>query len=184
MSERDKLPRWVLWLGLAVAGAWLLYTLRGVLAPVFFAFLIAYMLDPLVDRIEQSRLLKGRSYGRAVGIAVILAGFFVITVVGVIVIVHRADGVRGSRELPQAVAGASRTQSCRMGADSRGIRPRDPDLSRSGLRRPTPGRPVGGGTGLRAVHRGTEVFSWRNRNRGRWDRRIGDDSRLCILLVV
>mgnify|MGYP000355576604 CR=1 FL=1 len=47
-------------LGLAVAGAWLLYTLRGVLAPVFFAFLIAYMLDPLVDRIEQSRLLRSR----------------------------------------------------------------------------------------------------------------------------
>jgi len=87
MSERDKLPRWVLWLGLAVAGAWLFYTLRGVLAPVFFAFLIAYMLDPLVDRIEQSRLLHGRSYGRAVGIALILAGFFVIAVVGVLVVV-------------------------------------------------------------------------------------------------
>lgn len=87
MSERDKLPRWVLWLGLALAGGWLLYTLRGVLAPVFFAFLIAYMLDPLVDRIEESRLLRGRSYGRAVGIAVILAAFFAITAVGVLVIV-------------------------------------------------------------------------------------------------
>jgi predicted PurR-regulated permease PerM len=65
----------------------LLFTLRGVLAPVFFAFLIAYMLDPLVDRIEESRLLRDRSYGRAVGIAMILAGFFVITVVGVLVIV-------------------------------------------------------------------------------------------------
>ena len=51
MSDRDKLPRWVLWLSLTIASAWLLYTLRGVLAPVFFAFLIAYMLDPLVDRI-------------------------------------------------------------------------------------------------------------------------------------
>jgi predicted PurR-regulated permease PerM len=87
MSERDELPRWVLWLGLAFAGAWLLYTLRGVLAPVFFAFLIAYMLDPLVDRIEQSRLLRSRSYGRAIGIAVILAGFFAITALGILVIV-------------------------------------------------------------------------------------------------
>jgi predicted PurR-regulated permease PerM len=87
MSERDRLPRWILTLGLAFAGAWLLYTLRGVLAPVFFAFLIAYMLDPLVDRIEQSVLLRNRSYGRAVGIAVILASFFVIAAVGVLVIV-------------------------------------------------------------------------------------------------
>ena len=36
--------------------------------------------DPLVDRIEQSRLLRGRGYGRAVGIAAILAGFFAIAV--------------------------------------------------------------------------------------------------------
>ena len=87
MSERDRLPRWVLWLGASLAGLWLLFALRGVLAPVFFAFLIAYMLDPLVDRIEATRLLRGRSYGRAVGIAVILAGFFVITAVGVLVLV-------------------------------------------------------------------------------------------------
>ena len=87
MSERDSLPRWVLWVGLAFAGAWLLYTLRSVFAPVFFAFLIAYMLDPLVDRIEHSRLLRGRSYGRAVGIAVILAAFFALAVLGLLVVV-------------------------------------------------------------------------------------------------
>jgi predicted PurR-regulated permease PerM len=106
MSERDKLPRWVLWLGLAFAGAWLLYTLRGVLAPVFFAFLIAYMLDPLVDRIERSRLLRGRSYGRAVGIALILAGFFAITVLGVLVVVPMVYEQIASflRRLPALVA--------------------------------------------------------------------------------
>ncbi len=106
MTERDKLPRWVLWLGLAVAGAWLLYTLRGVLAPVFFAFLIAYMLDPLVDRIEESRLLQGRSYGRAVGIAVILVGFFVIAAVGVLVIVPMVyeEVANFLRRLPSLVA--------------------------------------------------------------------------------
>ena len=106
MSERDKLPRWVLWLGLAFAGAWLLFTLRGVLAPVFFAFLIAYMLDPLVDRIEESRLLRGRSYGRAVGIAVILAGFFVIAAVGVLVIVPMVFDEIASflKRLPDLVA--------------------------------------------------------------------------------
>jgi predicted PurR-regulated permease PerM len=86
MSERDRVPRWVLWLGLSVAFAWLLYALRGVLAPVFFAFLIAYMLDPLVDRIEESRLLRGRSIGRAVGIAVLLLGVFGIAAFTMLVI--------------------------------------------------------------------------------------------------
>ena len=106
MSERDKLPRWVLWLGLAFAGAWLLFTLRGVLAPVFFAFLIAYMLDPLVDRIEGSRLLRGRSYGRGVGIAVILAGFFVVAALGVLVIVPMVyeEVANFLRRLPDLVA--------------------------------------------------------------------------------
>ena len=66
--------------------AWLLYTLRGVLAPVFFAFLIAYMLDPLVDRIEESRLLRGKPIGRAVGIAVLLVGVFAVAAVLILVI--------------------------------------------------------------------------------------------------
>jgi predicted PurR-regulated permease PerM len=86
MSERDKVPRWVLWIGVSVATGWLLYTLRGVLAPVFFAFLIAYMLDPLVDRIEESRLLRGRPIARAVGIAVLLVGVFAVAAVLILVV--------------------------------------------------------------------------------------------------
>ncbi len=86
MSERDKVPRWVLWLGVSLAVGWLLFTLRAVLAPVFFAFLIAYMLDPLVDRIEESRLLRGRTIGRAVGIAVLLLGLFAIAAFSMLVI--------------------------------------------------------------------------------------------------
>jgi predicted PurR-regulated permease PerM len=77
----------VLWLGLTLAIGWLLYTLRGVLAPVFFAFLIAYMLDPVVDQIEASRLLRGKPIARAVGIAVLLAGVFAVTAVAFLVIV-------------------------------------------------------------------------------------------------
>lgn len=87
MSERDKIPRWVLWLGVSVATGWLLYTLRGVLAPVFFAFLIAYMLDPLVDRVEASRLLRGKPIARAVGIAVLLVGAFALAAVAILVVV-------------------------------------------------------------------------------------------------
>ena len=87
MSERDEIPRWVLWLGVSVATGWLLYTLRGVLAPVFFAFLLAYMLDPLVDRIEASRLLRGKPIARAVGIAVLLVGALALAAVAILVIV-------------------------------------------------------------------------------------------------
>jgi predicted PurR-regulated permease PerM len=86
MSERDKVPRWVLRLGASVAIGWLLYTLRGVLAPVFFAFLIAYMLDPLVDRVEDSRLLRGKPIARAVGIAVLLVGVFAVAAVLILVV--------------------------------------------------------------------------------------------------
>jgi predicted PurR-regulated permease PerM len=86
MSERDRVPRWVLWIGISVATGWLLYTLRGVLAPVFFAFLIAYMLDPLVDRIEESRLLRGKPIARAVGIAVLLVGVFAVAAVLILVV--------------------------------------------------------------------------------------------------
>lgn len=63
----------------------LLYVLRGALTPVFFAFLIAYMLDPVVDRFE------ARGHSRAVGIAVMLTAvlggfslFLALTVPGAI----------------------------------------------------------------------------------------------------
>ncbi|MGB8329734.1 MAG: AI-2E family transporter [Polyangiales bacterium] len=86
MSERDKVPRWLLWLGIVAVIGWMLYILRGVLAPVFFAFLIAYMLDPLVDRVETSRFLRGKPIGRAVGIAVLLLGVFAATAALVLVV--------------------------------------------------------------------------------------------------
>ena len=106
MSERDKIPRWVLWLGVSVATGWLLYTLRGVLAPVFFAFLIAYMLDPLVDRIEANRLLRGKPIARAVGIAVLLVGSFALAAVAILVIVPMVYEEVASflRRLPALVA--------------------------------------------------------------------------------
>jgi predicted PurR-regulated permease PerM len=111
MSERDKIPRWVLWLGVSVAIGWLVYTLRGVLAPVFFAFLIAYMLDPLVDRIEESRLLRGKPIARAAGIAVLLAAVFAMAAVAILVIVPMVYEEIASflKRLPALVA-RSRTE--------------------------------------------------------------------------
>ena len=65
-SRSRTFPRWMVAAAAIFAVGWLLYLLRGALTPVFFAFLIAYMLDPVVDRFE------ARGHSRAVGIAVML----------------------------------------------------------------------------------------------------------------
>jgi predicted PurR-regulated permease PerM len=59
-------PRWMVATAAMFVVGFLLYVLRGALTPVFFAFLIAYMLDPVVDRFE------ARGHSRAIGIAVML----------------------------------------------------------------------------------------------------------------
>ena len=65
-AEAPLFPRWMLaTAGVFAVGA-VVYALRGVLTPIFFAFLIAYMLDPVVDRLEAWKL------PRAAGISVLL----------------------------------------------------------------------------------------------------------------
>ena len=63
---------------LVIAGALgaltLLYLLRGVLLPLFFAFLLAYALDPFVDRLEAMKV------PRALGALSVMAGIFAIIV--------------------------------------------------------------------------------------------------------
>lgn len=67
VPQRPRIfPRWVVALAVMGLVGLLLYALRGVLTPVFFAFLIAYMLDPVVDRFEARRI------PRAVGIVILL----------------------------------------------------------------------------------------------------------------
>ena len=46
------------------------YLLRGVLFPLFFAFLVAYALDPFVDRLEEMRV------PRSAGAFLVMAGIF------------------------------------------------------------------------------------------------------------
>jgi predicted PurR-regulated permease PerM len=89
-------PRWIVVVAIVGAVGLLLYALRGALTPVFFAFLIAYMLDPVVDRFE------ARNIPRAVGIAVMLtlvlgamSLFVLFAVPGII-----ADVVGFVREVP------------------------------------------------------------------------------------
>ncbi|MEM9194885.1 MAG: AI-2E family transporter, partial [Myxococcota bacterium] len=78
-------PRWLVAIVITAAVGYLLYLLRSVLTPVFFAFLIAYLLDPIVDRFERLKL------PRAAGIVIVLTSAFIavglfllVTVPGVI----------------------------------------------------------------------------------------------------
>ncbi len=63
-----RFPSWKVAVAVVLLGA-VVYWLRSVLTPVFFAFLIAYALDPLVDRFED------RGLHRATGIVALLVSF-------------------------------------------------------------------------------------------------------------
>lgn len=88
MADADQgplLPRWLLVAAGIVGSGYLIFLLRGALTPVLFALLIAYMLDPLVDRFE------ARGLSRATGIAImtvalvlVLAGMVFLVVPGIV----------------------------------------------------------------------------------------------------
>ncbi len=59
---------------------WAVYGLRGVLTPVFISFLIAYLLDPVVDRFEARRV------NRTVAIIILMIALFLATGVMVFLI--------------------------------------------------------------------------------------------------
>lgn len=84
-----------------VAVAGLAYTLRGVLVPLFFAFLIAYALDPLVDRIERAKI--PRVAGAPFVIVSVIAVVLTLVFVGIPALADEfADA---SRRLPEQFAG-------------------------------------------------------------------------------
>ena len=66
MSVAQILRMVLLLIFLAVAG-WLLYTIRGTLFPFAVAFILSYVLMPLVDRME------ARGLNRMIGVLVIYA---------------------------------------------------------------------------------------------------------------
>jgi len=64
-----------LWIVLGILAALaVVYLLRSVAVPLFFAFLLAYALDPIVDRLEAMRI------PRALGAAVTLGGLFALAI--------------------------------------------------------------------------------------------------------
>ena len=95
----SRLLPWALGtLALAIA----LYLVRGVLPPVLTALALAYMLDPLVDRLE------ARKVPRSVGILVLLLIAGVTLTAGTLVVLPAvlADLAALAHELPRALASA------------------------------------------------------------------------------
>ena len=92
--ERNLRILWYLLVGgVAVA---LLYVLRGVLTPIFFGFVIAYALDPVIDRLERWRI--PRTGGILIVLAVLLAGTAVFALIVVPeILAEVGELVRASR---------------------------------------------------------------------------------------
>lgn len=73
-APTDAAPtRWLAYLAVAAAGAWLIYLLAPILAPFLLAAAIAYLFDPLVDRLEQRKVWKWR-INRTTGTLIVLIG--------------------------------------------------------------------------------------------------------------
>jgi predicted PurR-regulated permease PerM len=71
--------------------AYALYALRGVLTPLFSAFAIAYILDPVVDRLEALRVPRG--FGIAVVMLVFLAAVALLLVLVIPSLIADVAGV-------------------------------------------------------------------------------------------
>jgi predicted PurR-regulated permease PerM len=99
-----------------VAGLALLYFLwaiHHVLLPFLVAFLIVYLLNPLVDWLSGARVNGWRlgrlelsfTLGRKGAVAIVFVGFFGLLTMGSLFVVPQlyAEGARIARELPQAI---------------------------------------------------------------------------------
>lgn len=83
-----------------VLGGLAVWGLQDVLTPIFLAFVIAYMLDPLVDRLEARKIPRG------IGILLVMVGF-VVALAGFLLFVIPSlveDIIRVAKDVPRRVA--------------------------------------------------------------------------------
>jgi predicted PurR-regulated permease PerM len=92
--------RWLYGWAFLLGCGLLLYLLRGVLTPVLFALALAYLLDPLVDRLQLLHV------PRVAGIAILLVVALSVLALGALLVLPQVVSDVGSlaRELPQAVS--------------------------------------------------------------------------------
>lgn len=77
--------RFWIWAGCALFVAAMLYALRGVLTPVILAFFLAYVLDPLADRVEAMRVPRGVGVMGLLIVALLLGALLVFLVLPAVV---------------------------------------------------------------------------------------------------
>ena len=99
-----QILRIVIFLGLIVVAVWLLYTIRSTLAPFFIAFVLSYLLMPLVDLLESYRL------NRLVAAAVVLVSVFAIVFIPLIVVMPVI--VRSTEDMVERIIGEQDTWYC------------------------------------------------------------------------
>jgi predicted PurR-regulated permease PerM len=87
-------------LGVAATG-YLVYAARSVLTPLFLAFAIAYVLDPIIDRLQAWKI------PRPAGIAIVLLGILgaIAAFVALVLPVVASDVATVAGELPGKIAG-------------------------------------------------------------------------------
>lgn len=78
---RPQTPRWIIATAGIVIGGVLLYLLRGALMPFALGMAIAYLLDPVADRLE------GMGLGRGIATLAILLCFFAILALAILTLV-------------------------------------------------------------------------------------------------
>jgi len=72
-------------LALAVGGAWFIYLLAPILVPFMVAALLAYLGDPLVDRLEE------RGMSRTLGVSVVFAGLLLLFLALILLLIPLLD---------------------------------------------------------------------------------------------
>lgn len=85
VDTRSSITHWFYWaVALALVGG-VLYLLRGVLTPVLFAFLLAYLLNPVVARFESWRIPRVMAIILLLAVVLLgIAGFVLLVLPGIV----------------------------------------------------------------------------------------------------
>lgn len=95
-SGRSAYRRYLFAAGIAAAAV-LAYVLRGVLIPLFFAFLLAYALDPIVDKLEAWRI--PRPAGAILVMLALISSIFLVAFISIPILVD--EFLEVSSRLPE-----------------------------------------------------------------------------------
>lgn len=103
---QNKWVRAVGLLGAIIAVSVVLYLLSSVLVPLFFAFIVAYVFDPVIDWIEEFKI-KGRNVSRVAAIVTLVGTItlaaIVLPIFVVSTVIRQADDMNTAEVLPPAV---------------------------------------------------------------------------------